>query len=145
MLLNICYISRMSKLRWVGSILKYVFGVLCWLIIFGQLQSMCVFDIMSVIDSLWVKELHSGLVENAIGEVALHAEMGECDRYIYMVKYHPSRMDVEGETRSLSALIDVSTWREVEHDSISVTFLDSEHKYVLYTTSDGEYIRAVNR
>ena len=136
----------MQAIRWVGTMLKYGTGVLCWLIVFGVLQNQCVFDITSVVDRLWGKNLHDDLVENVVGEIALHVQAGRCvDAYLYTVRYHPSRMDLEGEIRSLTSLVDVATWKEVEADSISVTYLDSKHKYKLYTTSDGEYILAVNR
>ncbi len=120
--------------------------MLCWLIVFGVLQYQCIFDITSPIDSLWLKNLHDDLVENVIGKIALHVQAGRCvDRYLYTVRYHPSRMDIEGEIRSLTSLVDVATWREIESGSISVTYLDSKHRYELYITSDGEYIKAVNR
>lgn len=137
----------MRVIRWVGTILKYGAGLLCWLIVFGLLRYQCVFDITSVVDRLWVKDLHDDLVENVTGEIALHVQAGRCvDTYLYTARYHPSRTDTEGEIRSLTSLVDVATWREVEDSAtITATFVDSKHRYVLFTTSDGECIKAVNR
>jgi hypothetical protein len=137
----------MRSVRWAGTILKYGAGVLCWLIIFGFLQHVCIFDISSVVDRLWMKDLHDDLVENVIGEIAFHVQAGRCvDGYIYAARYHPSRMDIDGESRSLTSLVDVATWREIgDPASITSTYLDSKHKYVLYTIEGDEYIRVVNR
>lgn len=137
----------MRVIGWVGTILKYGAGIICWLIFFGYLHYQCIFDLTSYVDRLWVKNLHDDLVENVIGEIALHVQAGRCvDTHIYTVRYHPSRMDIEGEIRSLTSLVDVATWREDEDpNTITATFVDSKHRYVLFTTSDGEYIKAVNR
>lgn len=137
----------MRVVKWVAKSLKYGVGVLCWLIVFGFLQRLCVFDISSVVGRLWVKDLHDGLVQNVIGEVAYHVQAGRCvDRYLYTARYHPTRTDIEGEGRSLTSLVDAATWREIEDSaSITSTFVDSKHRYVLYTISDDEYIRVVNR
>ncbi len=146
----------MKRFRWIVIILKYAVGVLCWLIIFGQLRHQCVFDISSVIDGLWVKELHSGLVENAIGEIAFHAGGGNCgaegEEYIYNAQYY---LDEYGNTeiRSLTSLIDVATWKEVEEEeeiesnvhSPYFHFIDSRHRYTLHYTSDEIFISAEER
>jgi hypothetical protein len=137
----------MRVLRWIGTILKYGAGMLCWLIVFGLLKSQCVFDISLVVNRLWIKNLHDDLVKNVIGEIAFHVQAGRCvDTYLYLAQFHPSRIDIEGEYRTLTSLIDVATWREVEDAaSITSTFVDSKHRYVLFTISDDEYIKAVNR
>lgn len=137
--------------RWVGTILKYITGMSCWLIVFGILQHLCLFNVGSFVDSLWIKDLHDGLVQNVIGEVAYRASYGYgdygCgDKYIYSVLYHPESTDTEGKVRSLSSLVDVATWREAEgSSSITFTFLDSKHEYVLRYISDGADISAVDR
>lgn len=136
----------MRILRWLGTVLKYAAGVLCWLLVFGLLAQYCIFDVYSRVDRLWVKDLHGGLVRNLIGEVALHVGAGGCDdHYIYTLRYHPTRLEIEGEHRSLSSLVDVATWKETGADSITVTYLDKKHRYVLYSISDGTFLKAVDR
>jgi hypothetical protein len=141
----------MRVFKLVGAGLKYIFGVLCWAALFAYLQFQCLFNVGSFVDSLWMKDLHDGLVENLIGAVAYRAgygygDYGCGDKYIYSVQYHPGGTDGEGEIRSLSSLVDVATWREIEDSaSITFTFLDSKHKYVLRYISDGADISAVDR
>lgn len=92
----------MRVIRWAGTTLKYGAGMLCWLLVFGYLQDQCIFNIASVVDRLWVTDLHDDLVKNVIGEVALHVNAGRCvDSYLYTVRYHPNRLDIEGELRGL--------------------------------------------
>jgi len=127
-------------------ILKYGAGIVCWLIVFGYLQNKCIFSVNSVVDSLWATELHDDLIENVIGEVALHVSRGRCDNYyLFTVRYNPDGMDTEGATRSLTSLVDVKTWRETESDNITVTYADSKHRYRLYTFDESEYILAEDR
>lgn len=146
----------MKRFRWVISILKYAVGVLCWLIVFGLLRHYCIFDMSSVIDGLWVKELHGSLVENAIDEIAFHAGGGNCgadgEEYIYNALYY---LDEYGnsEVRSLTSLVDVATWKEIEEDQEGESnvhspyfyFIDSRHRYTLHYTSDEIFISAEER
>lgn len=141
----------MRVLRWVGTILKYGAGVSGWLVLFGVLQHTCLFNVGSFVDSLWMKDLHDGLVRNVIGEVAYRAgygygDFGCGDKYIYSALYHPGNTDSKGEFRSLTSLVDVATWREAEDSSsITFTFLDSKHTYVLRYISDGAEISVKDR
>lgn len=143
--------KMMRVLRWFGTILKYGAGVLCWLIVFGVMQHLCLFNVGSFVDSLWMKDLHDGLVQNVIGEVAYRAgygygDYGCGDKYIYSALYHPGSTDTAGEVTSLTSLVDVTTWREIEDSaSITFTFLDSKHKYVLRYISDGADISVEDR
>ncbi len=142
------------RVRWVGTILKHVLGVLCWFAVFAFLQFECLFNVGSAVDGLWVKDLHDDLVENLIGEVAYRAERGHGDsgcgaRYIYSVRYHPNREDsplsVGGELRSLTSLVDLATWRFVGQESAIATYVDSKHEYSVRTISDGTEVWAVDR
>lgn len=146
----------MKRSSWVVSILKYSAGALCWLIVFGLLRHQCIFDMSSVIDGLWVKELHGGLVENAIGEIAFHAGGGNCgaggDEYIYNARYYLDEYG-DSEIRSLTSLVDVATWEEVEEDNAVESnvhspyfyFIDSRHRYTLHYTSDEIFVSAEDR
>ena len=140
----------MSVIKWLGTGLKYVLGVLCWAAVFAYLQFQCFFNVGSFVDSLWIKELHDGLVENLTGEIAYLASDGYgafgCGaRYIYSVKYSPRGNDVESDIRSLSSLVDVTTWRMVRSEGIITTFLDSRRKYAVRSISDGVDISAMDR
>ena len=125
--------------------------MLGWAAIFAYLQFQCLFNVGSFVDGLWMKDLHDGLARNLIGEVAYRAgngygDYGCGDRYLYSVHYSPPGTDAGETVRSLDSLVDIATWREVEDSvSITATFLDAKHKYVLYMTSDPAYIRAVDR
>ncbi len=136
-------------LRAALTVLKYAGGVLCWLIVLGLLKTQCVFDLSSVVDGLWMNELQGDLVENALGDVALHVERGRCvDTYIYVARYYPDGIDgMTGrrEYRNLSSLVDQETWRVDGWDSITTTYLDAKYRYVLYTISDGEFINVEDR
>lgn len=138
-------------LRWVVTTLKYIAGMVCWFVIFGVLQHFCFFNLGSLIDSLWMKDLHDNLVQNVIGEVAYRAnngygDFGCGDKYIYSALYHPRGADTKGEFRSLTSLVDVASWREAEAAApITFTFLDSKHQYVIRYISDGADISAVDR
>ena len=142
--------KMMRVIRWVGTSLKYGLGVLCWWALFVYLQVQCVLNVGSFIDSLWMKDLQDGLVENVIGEVAYRASYGYgdygCgDKYIYSVLYYPGSTDAEGEVRSLSSLVDVPTWRMAEEDGIFAYYIDSKHKYRVRQISDGADISVEDR
>jgi len=152
--LVVCMLRRgkmKNAIRWAGTLLKYIAGMACWLIIFGFLQHMCLFNVGSFVDGLWMKDLHDGLVQNVIGEIAYRARNGYgdngCgDKYIYSALYHLRGSNTEGEVKSLTSLVDVATWREVEDvSSINFTFLDSKHQYVIRYISDGADISAEDK
>jgi hypothetical protein len=135
-----------------GTLLKYIAGIAIWLIVFTVLQISCVFNMGSFVDGLWMESLHDGLVKNMIGNVAFrvsdgYGDYGCGDKYIYFVAYRHSKEDTKEEFRSLSSLIDVTTWREVEdtdESSITTIFRDSKYEYVLHLTSDGADMSAVD-
>lgn len=136
---------------WIAALLKYAAGILCWAGIFAYLQVQCIFNVGSFVDGLWMRDLHDDLVQNLIGKVAFRAsggygDYGCGDRYIYTAHYGAGDTDSGSDTRTLTSLVDVATWREVDDPvSITATFLDSKHTYVLYMTSDPAYILAVDR
>lgn len=139
-----------SIIRWIGTISKYALGVLAWQVVFVVLQVYCIFNVGSFVDSLWIKELHDGLVQNLAGKIAFRAEDGYgdfgCgDKYIYTVLYKSGVQDDEGKYRSLSSLVDVQTWKIDNQEGNFVNFLDSKHKYTLRIISDGTDITAVNK
>lgn len=142
--------KMMQGIRWIGTSIKYGAGVLCWWALFAYLQVQCVFNVGSFVDSLWMKDLHDGLVRNLTGEIAYRAgygygDYGCGDKYIYTVLYHPGSTDAEGEVRSLSSLVDVPTWKAAEEDGIFTYYFDSKHKYSLRRISDGADISVEDR
>lgn len=140
----------MMHTKYVSIILKYCIGVLCWFVVFGILKLNCLYNMEFTVDNFWLSELHGGLVSNAMGSVALRSShlSGErqCDdEILYLVKFHRNESETDGEFRSLSSIVDVLTWMKIDSDSITTTYVDSRHKYVLHRTSDGAYISAYSK
>jgi hypothetical protein len=139
-----------SILSWIGVVSKYAVGVLAWLVVFVILKMQCVFNVDSYTDGLWQKELHDGLVENLIGNIAYRAEDGYgdfgCgDKYIYTVLYKSGKQGDEGKYKSLTSLVDVQSWKINSQQGIFTYFIDSKHKYTLRYISDGTDITAVDK
>ncbi len=134
--------TTLKIMRRVGQALKYGVGVLVWLIAFNVLAMHSRLNIWSLVDSLWMRDLHDGLVRNITGEVAFRAEYGYGDfgsgtKYIYLVRYRPDSEGKGGEWRSLTSLVDTNTWREVAPEGVITTFRDARHEYEVRSISDG--------
>jgi hypothetical protein len=145
------------RLKWVGTILKYLAGMFCWLVVFSVLKAYCLFDLHNFIDSLWMRELNAELAENAIGEVAFHVRGGNCgadgSAYIFTARYYLRDGSFSDAVRvPLASLVDVSTWRAVEEEGSDLgvhsphfEYTDSKHRYTMHYTSDSEFISATDR
>lgn len=128
--------------RGTGRALKYAAGMLAWLVVLNMLAMHTRFNIWSRVDSLWMRDLHDGLVRNMTGEVAFRAEYGYGDfgsgaKYIYLVRYRPDSEGKGGEWKSLTSLVDTATWREVGPEAAITTFRDARHEYEVRSISDG--------
>ncbi len=124
----------MKKLYPVISI---IFGSVAWLLLFGLLRLLCVVNIPLFLDSLWVEEVEEGLVRNIVGEIAFQADGYGCeDRLIFNAPFYPDGMNGDSESRSLTQMIDLSSWQRIGSDSLSTTYADNSYRYVLYHTSD---------
>ncbi len=144
-----------------GTLLKYALGVVAWLVVLGALALYGRVNVWSWVDGLWMRELHDGLVRNAIGEVAYRAEQGYGDygtgpKYLYTAEYQlpgaasgaesSVAASANKEIRSLTSLVDVATWHEAGSDGANFTlYLDARHKYAVRTTSDGTDMSAADR
>lgn len=139
---------KSKLLRIVGQVLKYGTGVLFWLILLGVISARTRLNVWSMVDGLWMRPLHDGLVRNVIGELAYRAESGYGDygsgvRYIYFAQYRADSEGKNGELRPLSYLIDTATWHEVGQEGVVTTFRDARYEYRVRTISDGTDIFVV--
>lgn len=138
-------------IRYGRILLAYGAGILCWYVIFGFLKLNCIYNVQFNVDSLWVTKIHEGLVKNVIGDVAYRSSPADggrqCDDAIlYVVRYYPNIGDDENvESRSLSSMVDAQSWRKIESDSTTVTYIDIKHKYVLHRNSDGAHISVYDK
>jgi hypothetical protein len=129
-------------LRRAGQALKYGAGVLAWLIAFGVLATHTRVNVWSLVDGLWMRDLHDGLVRNMTGELAFGAGYGYGDfasgtKYIYFASYRPDSSGEGGELRTLSSLVDVATWHQTSAGGVITTFRDARHEYEVRSISDG--------
>ena len=120
----------------------YTAGSLAWIIIFFSLKAWCIIDIPLLIDGLWTSGINNQLVRNLSNSIAFRTRITECDdKYIFTARYYPDGVSGNFETRPLTSTVDIPSWKELESDSISTTYVDIRHKYVVYNTSDGIYMR----
>lgn len=132
----------MSKYGYLNISFSYAFGTACWLLLFAILKWSCTGDIIKKIDSLWLKKIDNDLVVNLIGDLAFHAEYYDCDeQFIYTAHYYPNGMDGKYKVSRLTNTIDIGSWKTIDSDTISTTYIDKSFKYIVYRTSDGIYMR----
>ncbi|VAW68252.1 hypothetical protein MNBD_GAMMA09-1764 [hydrothermal vent metagenome] len=133
--------------KWnISKFLFYVFGGACWFILLGILQARCIVNIPLYIDSLWVKPIGEGLVKNVIGATAFRVEGYGCeDQLIFVAQYYPNGMDGKTQIKSLASIVDVESWKKIESDTISTTYIDNSYKYVLFQTSDGVHMKVFQK
>lgn len=127
-------------LKYSLAVLKYLAGVLAWLVLFGALKIYGIFNLYYAIDGLWTHKISEDLVKNLLGEYAFHVYgTGYDDKYIYGVEYYQN-----GTFRivSLSSLLDPKSFKQVERRSTTITYTDKKYKYVLHHISDGVFLRA---
>jgi hypothetical protein len=95
---------------------------------------------------LWTKPINNQLTLNLIGSVAFRTSGLNCDeKYIYLVNYYPDGESGNHQSRTLTSLVDLDTWRQVSSDALSAIFTDKSHQYILYNTSDGVYMKVFNK
>jgi len=132
----------MSRFKSGKCFFSYAMGVVCWLMLFAALKWHCTADILKTIDSLWLKKAGDGLVINLLGNLAFHADDYDCEeQFIYSAHYYPNGMDGEYKISNLTDTIDMVSWKKVDSDAISTTYVDKSFKYIVYSTSDGVYMR----
>lgn len=125
---------------------KYTLGVFLWFGLAALLRTTCWVDVYSFVDGIGMTVVNGDLTKNFVGEIALRVPGSRCGMtYVYSVSFDATRLDISGETRSLTSLVDVKTWREIGSDSTTVTYVDTKLKYVLHRASGDVYIRATNK
>jgi hypothetical protein len=128
------------------GVVSYALGILCWMVLISVLKLACIVNIPFFVDGLWTKEIHENFVENLSGEIAFRADTFGCeDAYLYTANYYPHGVSDTFETKTLTSVVDISTWKTVGEDNISTTYVDENYKYVLYHTSDGVFIRIFDK
>lgn len=125
--------------KWNGAtFISYAFGGACWFLLLGISQVSCIANIPFFIDSLWVKPVADGLVSNLIGAIAVSAEGYPCeDALIFVAQFYPDGVGSNPQMKSLSSIVDIESWKKIESDTISTTYIDNSYKYILFQTSDG--------
>ena len=128
----------MKSKRRLYLVLSCIIGGMSRILLLGVLRSFCILNVPFYMDNLWVKPIGEGLVKNLIGAIAFRMEGCGCDdKLIFVAPYHSSSGDDQVEMKSLSAVVDIATWRKIESDTISTTYIDKTNKYVLFQNSDG--------
>ena len=124
----------------------YTVGSLAWIIIFFSLKGWCIIDIPLLVDGLWTSSINNQLVRNLSNSIAFRTRITECDdKYIFTARYYPDGVSGNFETKSLTSIVDIPSWKERGSDSISTTYTDIKYKYILYNTSDGIYMRVFDK
>ena len=124
----------------------YTVGSLAWIIIFFSLKAWCIIDIPLLVDGLWTSSINNQLVKNLSNSIALRTRITECDdKYIFTARYYPDDVSGNFETKSLTSIVDIPSWKEQGSDSISTTYTDIKYKYIVYNTSDGIYMRVFDK
>ncbi len=123
-------------------------GALVWLVVFSVLQRFGIINIPWHIEKMWTDQISKNFVKILMGEVAFHASPGDynCEyRFIYTARYYPNGVGNDYERVSLTDLVDLDSWKEIEGDAVSTTYLDKSHKFILYNNSDGVYMGVFDR
>ena len=128
-------------IKYISNGMLYAAGLLGWLIIFFSLKTYCIIDIYLLVDGLWTTRINDELVENLTNSIAYRTQNIDCDNvYIFTARYYPDGVDGNPEIKSLTSMIDIKSWKETDSDTISTTYTDSKHEYVVFKTSDGNYM-----
>ena len=124
----------------------YTVGSLAWIIIFFSLKAWCIIDVPLLVDDLWTSSINNQLVRNLSNSIAFRTRITECDdKYIFTARYYPDGVSGNFETKSLTSIVDIPSWKERGSDSISTTYTDIKYKYIVYNTSDGIYMRVFDK
>lgn len=132
--------------KYIRIIASYALGALCWIVLISVLKLACIVNIPLFVDGLWTEEIHENFIRNLSGEIAFRADTFGCeDTYLYTANYNPHGVSDAFETKTLTSVVDIDTWKAVGEDTISTTYVDKHYKYVLYHTSDGVFIRIFDK
>jgi len=132
--------------KYISFVFLYVLGTLCWLLLFSALQSRCITNVPLLLDGLWTKELSENFVQGITGAIAFRIQNYGCgNKYIYTARYYPNGVSGEYETKTLTSIVNLNTWKEISSDTTSTTYVDAKYKYILNSTSDGVFIRIFDK
>jgi hypothetical protein len=124
--------------KYIKPGINYLLGVMFWMVFISVLELTCTLKVTTLVDGLWTKKLNDYFVENIAGAIAFDASKYGCDgRYIYTAKYYPGDQYEMSESKSLSSVVDIDSWRKVDRSSGTTTYIDSNYKYIVKQTSDG--------
>jgi hypothetical protein len=124
--------------KFIKPAINYLLGVMFWMVFISALELTCTLKVTTLVEGLWTKKLNQYFVENLAGVIAFDASSYGCDgRYIYTAKYYPGDQYETYESRSLSSVVDIDSWRKVDRSSGTTTYMDSNYKFVVKQTSDG--------
>jgi hypothetical protein len=134
--------KTIEVMRRTGAALKYGAGMLTWLIVLNVLAMHTRLNVWSLMDGMWMRDLHDGLVRNMAGDLAFRADYGYGDfgsgaKYIYLVGYRPDSEGKGGKSMTLTSLVDTATWHQAGRDGIITVFRDARHEYRVRSISDG--------
>ena len=132
--------------KYITNGLLYTAGSITWIILFFLLKLWCILDIPLLVDGLWTTRINDQLVKNLTNSIAFRTQIMKCDdKYIFTAKYYPDDVSGNFEAKSLTSIVDIASWMEIESDNISTTYADIRHKYIVYNTSDGIYMRVFDK
>lgn len=124
--------------QFIKPVIKYILGVGFWMVFISVLELTCTVKVTTLIDGLWTKKINDYFVENLAGAIAFDASSYGCDgRYIYTAKYYPGDQYNTSDSKSLSSVVDLGSWRKVDRSSVTTTYMDSNYRYVVKQNSDG--------
>lgn len=124
--------------KYIKPIILYFSGVVFWVVLISIIELTCTLKVTTLVDGLWTKKLNEYFVENISGAIAFDASNYGCDgRYIFAAKYYPGDQYITSESKTLSSVVDMDSWKKVERSSGTTTYIDSNYKYVVKQTSDG--------
>lgn len=131
------------------NILSYFAGTIFWVVLFSVLKLSCIVNVPWLIEGLWVDEVSDHFVRNLIGAVALDAspENYPCEQvYIYRAEYYSGGVGRDEHKRlSLTDVVDISSWEEVDASTAITTYVDNSYRYLLHNNSDGVYMEIFDK
>ena len=132
--------------KYVKSAVSYFFGALLWMVFISLLKLYCIVNVPLLVEGLWTEKVNDYFIKNLTGAIAFDASQSWCEgRYIYTARYYPGGQDDMHETKSLSSMVDIESWEEVEKSAETTTYMDKKYKYVLHYVSDGIFMEIFNK
>lgn len=133
-------------IKYLKIAVSYLFGALLWMVLISLFKLYCIVNVPLLVEGLWTEEVNEHFVENLTGAIAFDASESWCQgRYIYTARYYPGGRDDRHETRSLSSMVDIESWKKVEKDATTTTYADKNYRYELHSVSDGMFMEIFDK